>query len=421
MSGIVEVHNPVRVTAGMGAAATALARSPLGEHPVLLRDVAVELPASVREAARTEVVDPGVVDIDVLREVLGRADGATAIVAIGGGAVMDLAKLVRLLLAAPRLAGSLHARIERSGFVPIPERAVDSGAAPHLLAIPTTFGTGSEVSPTACIVTPSGRRLLSGTRLRPDHAAFDPALTRSLPVALQREGLMEVILRVVGPAIGSERVLAADHDARSVVWGAGSLLEQLRVAPLRGPERLHAAQLSAASHRSWALVGRDSFAAKHWYLANELSSVISSRKIPATVAILPSLWRRIAEGDERWGRRDRLREIWSWFTALVPTLADDVREGLPQLFARWGLEAARAPSTSDLREAAERCGRFWGGALPALRRISPPEIFEIFEDSFPEARADVPDERREEVRTRHEHAGTADRGASGDGCSVRME
>lgn len=395
---IIESAGPVPVTAGAGATAAALARLRLGDRPLVLRDAAVDpvgllLPAGAIDLA----LDTADADAQLIPAILSAGRRATSVVAFGGGSTLDVAKIARLLLEAPGLAGPLRALTERSGFVRVPELLARRRGNVPLLAIPTTWGTGTEVSSVACQVTPWGRRLLSSPRLRPDQAVLDLIHTSTLPWVLQMEGLVEIILRVLGPAIGSPPALGADHDAAAIVGGVARLAEAGRTGLLRSEQRLFAAQLSVSSHRSWALVGRESYAAKHWYLANELSWVTGTRKIPATIPLLPVLWGRIAEGDPRWGSRERLAVAWSWVRAVVPDLPDDVGAGLVALFARWGLRAIDAPEPALLQEAARRVQDSWGGALPALGRIAPEAVGEVFAESFPTS-AEPDRSEREEVR-----------------------
>lgn len=398
MSPVTESHHPVRVTAGPGATAVAIAGFQLGDRPLVLRDAAVDPTGLEMPAGAIDVcLDAQSADGSSIAELVSAGRHATAVVAFGGGATLDVAKIARLLISTPRLVVPLRTLAARSGFVRLPEVVSTHGSAElPLLAIPTTIGTGSEVSSVACVVTPAGRRLVFSVGLRPNHAALDPVHTATLPRSLQMEGLLEVILRVMGPAIGSKANLAADHDAEAIVARTTRLAESLRAGFLAPEERLLAAQLSAASHHSWALVGRETYAAKHWYLANELAWVTGARKIPATVSILPALWGRIAEGDRRWGSWERLGLAWSWVRAVVPELPRDVRGGLHALFLRWGVSPIATPSAQTQHEAALRARTAWGGSLPALGRIDPCAIEEIFAESFATA-AKPTTTRREEV------------------------
>lgn len=100
-----------------------------------------------------------------------RAMGADCLVSLGGGSVMDTAKGTALLLTE---GGSLK---DYEGFQMLSRRL-----APHV-AIPTTAGTGSEVT-FAAVVKDHERRqkvVLFDHHLAPDIAILDPKLLATLP------------------------------------------------------------------------------------------------------------------------------------------------------------------------------------------------------------------------------------------------
>ncbi len=102
------------------------------------------------------------------------------LVAVGGGSVMDAAKAMRLFYEHP----------EKSlddltlPFLDPRKRVADYPRDPHtvhLVAIPTTAGTGSEVSPAAVITVGDHKETLVDYCLVPDVAIVDPELTLSMP------------------------------------------------------------------------------------------------------------------------------------------------------------------------------------------------------------------------------------------------
>ncbi len=106
-----------------------------------------------------------------------QAHGADSIVGIGGGAALDVAKAVALMATHP---GDLFEyEDEMPGARPI-------GPVPHLVAIPTTAGTGSEVGRSAVIsddVT-HVKRIIFSPHLLADSVLADPELTIDLPAAI---------------------------------------------------------------------------------------------------------------------------------------------------------------------------------------------------------------------------------------------
>jgi acetaldehyde dehydrogenase/alcohol dehydrogenase len=118
------------------------------------------------------VVDAGVAAMRVLQP--------DALIAVGGGSVLDAAKAMRLFYEHPELdleelaLPFLDPRKRVAAF-PTDSHSV------KLIGIPTTAGTGSEVSP-GIVITVDGRKAtVIDYCLAPDMAIVDPALTVSLP------------------------------------------------------------------------------------------------------------------------------------------------------------------------------------------------------------------------------------------------
>jgi acetaldehyde dehydrogenase/alcohol dehydrogenase len=111
---------------------------------------------------------------------------ADQIVALGGGSVMDAAKIMRLAYEFPQ------ADIAELGapFLDIRKRVVEFPTEKtnqaRLIAIPTTSGTGSEVTPFAVLIDKErGRKVtLADYSLSPDVAIVDPQFVMSMPKAL---------------------------------------------------------------------------------------------------------------------------------------------------------------------------------------------------------------------------------------------
>jgi acetaldehyde dehydrogenase / alcohol dehydrogenase len=105
---------------------------------------------------------------------LERVD-ADAIIAVGGGSVMDAANAMRLFHESPRLSVRelslpfLDARKRIASFPQVEHKL-------RLVAIPTTAGTGSEVSPAAVISVGERKVTLVDYSLVPDMAIVDPVL-----------------------------------------------------------------------------------------------------------------------------------------------------------------------------------------------------------------------------------------------------
>ena len=115
--------------------------------------------------------------------------GCDGVVALGGGSSMDLAKAVAL---AVTHEGDLLQYTAGLGG------ADKIGTVAPLIAIPTTSGTGSEVSSGAVIIMNNGEKLILASRnLVPMTSICDPSLTLGLPPRLTAATGMDAITHCI--------------------------------------------------------------------------------------------------------------------------------------------------------------------------------------------------------------------------------
>jgi len=142
---------------------------------------------------------------------LYRAEGCDAIVAFGGGSVMDAAKVIAL-------AAANHKRPrELAGYF----RGLHAPA--PIYAVPTTAGTGSEVTVAAIISDPAkGKKyMVADTRIVPDMAALDPTLMIGLPPAVTAATGMDALTHAVEAFISDWATPYTDRmalAAASMIW-----------------------------------------------------------------------------------------------------------------------------------------------------------------------------------------------------------
>lgn len=115
--------------------------------------------------------------------------GCDGVVSLGGGSSMDLAKGLALL-ATHKGPLTQYAAIEGGG-------ALIGDMAPHI-AMPTTAGTGSEVSVGSVIITQDGRKLIfASQKMLPNVAICDPELTLGLPARLTAATGMDAVTHCI--------------------------------------------------------------------------------------------------------------------------------------------------------------------------------------------------------------------------------
>ena len=212
-------------------------RGRLGPRVLLVTDPGIVALGLHESAARSlaqsaEVIvfdgvgpDPSVDMLDAAVQ-SARETGATGIVGFGGGSPLDVAKVCALL------AGSGEPLDEAWG--------VGNARGPRLplALVPTTAGTGSEVTPVA-ILTVEGheKRGVSSPLLLPDLAVLDPELTYGLPPAMTAATGIDAMVHAIEAyasknannnpvsrtlarealrllAANVERAVAGDRDAR---------------------------------------------------------------------------------------------------------------------------------------------------------------------------------------------------------------
>jgi alcohol dehydrogenase class IV len=181
------LHSNRELTSGPGAAArlTALAKGRDARRAALVLDpaflggpIGAQL-AGLLEAAGAAVTliagprsEPALADVEACAAALAAAAPDMVVVA-GGGSAMDCAKVARMLVANPGPIGALV------GPMGVPMR-------PHtslFVALPTTAGTGSEVSESAVIHNPDAtyKAIFRSPEMTPGIALLDAELAAGAP------------------------------------------------------------------------------------------------------------------------------------------------------------------------------------------------------------------------------------------------
>ena len=135
-------------------------------------------------------------------------DGCKGLIGFGGGSSIDCAKGVAARIARP------HKSLKRmAGILKVHHRV------PTLVAIPTTAGTGSEVTVAAVITDAKTHHKYAITDffLQPRYAVLDPELTRSLPKNLTSTTALDALTHAVEAYIGRSTTRDTRQDSRQAV------------------------------------------------------------------------------------------------------------------------------------------------------------------------------------------------------------
>lgn len=131
--------------------------------------------------------DPEISDVEKLKEMFIKG-GCQALIAIGGGSVIDCSKAA---LACVPMKNLDVKTVLHTGRV--------SKQLPLLIAVPTTAGTGSEVTAGAVITDPIKKRkyALSHLFLIPKYAVLDSSLLTSLPAKMTAYSGMDALTHAI--------------------------------------------------------------------------------------------------------------------------------------------------------------------------------------------------------------------------------
>ncbi|MEM7766153.1 MAG: iron-containing alcohol dehydrogenase [Pseudomonadota bacterium] len=178
-----------RTLAGHGVSRPFIVTDP-GIKDAGLLDVALSALGEIEPAhVFTDTVANPTEDLAIETAALFKQSGADGVVAIGGGSSMDLAKAMALLAS--------HGG-ELATYAPLVGGIKKIGKLPPMVAIPTTAGTGSEVSiGFVCTLNNGRKETYSSPFLVPDTAICDPELTVGLPAGLTAATGMDAVTHCI--------------------------------------------------------------------------------------------------------------------------------------------------------------------------------------------------------------------------------
>ncbi len=143
---------------------------------------------------------------------LYRQNDCDGIIALGGGSSMDLSKGVALLATHDEPLVDYNVMVGG---------AMKIGACAPMIAIPTTSGTGSEVSRGAVIITEDGRKLVfASPNMIAKVALCDPELTVGLPPRLTAATGMDAVTHLMEAVMSPTENPAAEAIGIDGLWRA---------------------------------------------------------------------------------------------------------------------------------------------------------------------------------------------------------
>lgn len=273
----------------------------------------------------------------------GKSRDADCIVSVGGGSVIDTAKGIAILL---KEGGSL---LDYQGFQILSRRQT-----PHI-AVPTTAGTGSEVTYVAVIKDhENNKKLLFGDHhIIPDVAILDPNLTVALPPLLTAATGLDAFSH------GLEAVTSAQREPIADALGLHAMRLIRRFLPLavtNGKDIAARGQMLAA-----ATMGGAAFSNAQVGLMHAIAHVVGARHHVhhgmANAIVMPYVMR--FNNDAVADRHRMVAEVMGIDTRgmsdeaaglkAADAIADFIREvGLPGSFREAGVPESDLPECAEM-------------------------------------------------------------------------
>lgn len=276
---------------------------------------------------------------------VARVAQATAVITIGGGAVIDAGKAIAALTPATRPMLD-HLEVVGQGL------PLDVAPLPFA-ALPTTAGTGAEVTKNAVISVPDAQRKVSlrDPRMLPTLAIVDPALTDNCPRGVTLASGLDAVTQVIEPYLSSKANPLTDTICRDAIPKGLVAIQQIMAS--EDPDARDA--LAWVSMCGGLALANSGLGVVHG-LAGPLGGLTNAAHGAICGALLPHGLRANAEAGNDPVLQVRIAEVQGWIAQAFGGAAEDAVEtlhhwsrkaGLPGLDAQGITDAARAKAARD--------------------------------------------------------------------------
>ncbi len=205
-------------------------------------------------------VEPDISTVEAAVAMMRKSKPDT-IIALGGGSVLDAAKIMRLFYDFPDLKLS---EVE-TPFLDFRQRVVrfpSSSEKTQLVAIPTTSGTGSEVTPFAVLKDSNSHKKFSlvDESLLPDIAILDAQLTRSLPPNITIDTAVDALTHALEALVS---IMSSDYTDGLALEAIRLIFEALPEAVKTGSNVVWRHKLHNAACLAGMAIGNASVGVNH--------------------------------------------------------------------------------------------------------------------------------------------------------------
>jgi alcohol dehydrogenase class IV len=204
-----------------------------------------------------------------------RTQKCEAVVAVGGGSVLDAAKMVAMLHTNPGDLNSFDG-IQKSKRPPIP-----------LFAVPTTAGTGSEITMVAVISDPVSKRktLIIDGKMIPGYVALDADIMKGMPPGITAATGMDALTHAVESYLSTASNESTEIQAKAAIR---MIFSSLTRACHDGNDLEARDSMAMAAFYAGAAFGKTSVGYVHG-IAHQLGRICQTPHGNANAMVLPEV------------------------------------------------------------------------------------------------------------------------------------
>lgn len=258
--------------------------------------------------------------------------GCDAVLAIGGGSAMDVAKCIKLYAEWKGNENFLD-QVPQENHIPI-------------IAVPTTAGTGSEATQFAVIYYQGNKQSIAHESIIPEYVFFRPELLKSLPDYQKKATCMDAMCHAIESfwSVNSTE-MSRDYSKDAIMRIRGALKDYLK-----GEESAAEGMLMAANTAGKAINITQTTAGHA--MCYKLTSLYGISHGHAAALCVSELWTYMIEHmedcvDPR--GRDYLNQIWLELAdAFGCNMPSDAAAEFKKLVEKLGLEAPELESEQQL-------------------------------------------------------------------------
>ena len=209
-----------------------------------------------------------------------------AILAIGGGSSIDVAKCIKL---------AVLAKEGREGLIPplVSKRLEMNGSQIPFIAIPTTAGTGSESTHNAVMYYQGSKQTVTNDGVLPDYALLEPSVLITLPLYQKKCTMMDALCQ----GIESWWSVNSTDESKEYSKTAVELIVKYWRKYIFDNDKEAASQIMLAANYSGRAINISATTAAH-AMSYKITSLYKLPHGHAVAVCLPEIWEYMTEHPE---------------------------------------------------------------------------------------------------------------------------